>query len=336
MKPIYILSLHGVRTGGPEATHQLSDALIEQGFDARMVYYDMGQIHNIVRIPHKDRPNQGGLSFGLRTNTIEDYARYKTNPCADAPDEPSAIIVIPESVAHLAAFYTRATVLVWWLSVDNAFGALAHVSDEMRGLYGGINLDLLRRPNIKHAVQSSYARDVVAALRFPLVDTLYDGKLGDYTTDLPTDGAMPMLQRPLRVAVQATPHKVVVDVDAIAKRLTQGGIECVLIGRGPAKSREEIIRLFWTSRVYLDLGNMPGDDRMPREARMLGCQVIDQHRLAYWKDTPPWDAEAVANAVADAVSNPDKRVTAHHGDNSMSASEKRAFFRDVSEIFSAL
>lgn len=336
MKPIYIFTLHNVRTGGPEACHQLSDALIEQGFDARTVYYDLGQIRDVMRVPHAERSKQGGLAFGLRENTIPEFERYKTKPVAGAPDREGAIVVLPESIANLAAFYTKATVLVWWLSVDNAFGAFAlgDGRDEKGPLYGGINLNLLRRGNVWHAEQSDYAGDALRALVLRSA-----GRLTDYTIDLPTNGALPMLQRPLRVAVQAAEHKVVAPIDEIARLLRAGGIECVFIGR-QTLSRDEVTRLFWTSRVYLDLGNMPGDDRMPREARMLGCQVLVAAETE-WEEP-----EIVASEVSRMVCRPDESVTAHrpapHGGDpnsrrmTLHESEKRAFFREARDVFNAL
>lgn len=323
MKTIYILTLHDVRTGGPEACHQLSDALVEQGFDARMVYYDMRQIGNIVSIPHKDRPNQGGLSFGLRENTIADYAGYKTKPAAEAPDEPNAIIVLPESIAHLAAFYTRATVLVWWLSVDNAFGALAHVSDEARGLYGGINLNLLRRPNVKHASQSLYASGVIDALQFANV-----GPLSDYTVDMSNLARpLPTTERPGLVAF-ATGWKVTADVDALIEqvRTIDPEIECVKI---QGMSRPQVAALFARARVYVDLGCFPGKDRAPREAVSMGCAPMVSQSGGGVEVSGWWHTSA--QQVVDFVVSPHECRDAF-----LAQRERDDFFGEVSTVFRGL
>ncbi len=39
-------------------------------------------------------------------------------------------------------------------------------------------------------------------------------------------------------------------------------------------SRQEVIRLLLRAKVYIDFGNHPGKDRIPREARMAGCVVV--------------------------------------------------------------
>lgn len=43
---------------------------------------------------------------------------------------------------------------------------------------------------------------------------------------------------------------------------------------------EEIVEKFRSSMLYLDFGNHPGKDRMPREAAMCGCCVITGKRGA--------------------------------------------------------
>jgi hypothetical protein len=40
------------------------------------------------------------------------------------------------------------------------------------------------------------------------------------------------------------------------------------------KTREEVIDLMSESKVYIDFGNHPGKDRIPREAAICGCCVL--------------------------------------------------------------
>lgn len=253
MKPIYILALHNVRTGGPEALHQLSDALIEQGFDARMVYYDWRQIAALEGIG----PGEG-YCFGVRESTIEEYACYRTNVVEHVPNDGGAIIVLPEPLCHLAPWFANQTALVWWLSVDNGFGALAK-----------INLNQLRRSNVRHATQSAYAERFVHALGFP-----HAGMLSDYTVDL-TEYAtpLPMAERPKLACFNANRHKV--DAAHVADAMRElkdidPEIECAIV----QGSRADVARLFARARVYVDLGSFPGKDRMPREAASMGCPSV--------------------------------------------------------------
>lgn len=244
---IYIFALHGVATGGPEATHQLSDALIEQGFDARLIYFKW---EDLAEGPLREFPAHEPFA--------PEYARYKANLARQAMDEAGAVIVLPETLAHAVPFFQKAKVLVWWLSVDNAFGALS-----------AVNLNYLRRPNVYHASQSRYAEAFCEALQFNHI-----GMLSDYTVDL-TEYAdpLPMAERPKLVAFNARPDKVIADLDAIVTEIKalDPEIECVGIH---GLKRNQIAAIFASARVYVDLGNFPGKDRLPREAASMGCHVV--------------------------------------------------------------
>lgn len=315
MKPIYILALHGVRTGGPEAIHQLSDALIEQGFDARMVYFDRGQIAALEQASPQD-----GYQFGARENPIEEYARYKVNVAAHVPNTEGVIVVLPETLCHLAPKFDKATVLIWWLSVDNGFGALSRV-----------NLNHLRRHQVYHVAQSRYAYELLAALQLP---KRLGGMLSDYTVDL-TEYAtpMPMSDRPKIVAYNGN-HKVTANWPAIKEALREidPEIECMPVWG----ERSEIAEVFSMARVYVDLGCFPGKDRMPREAAAMGCFVLVASYGAGGADLVNW-AEPPGtywpSAIADAVLNPERQRTIRRGSF---GSERDVFFREVREVFSGL
>jgi hypothetical protein len=246
---IFIFALHGVVTGGPEATHQLSDALIEQGFDAQMIYFRWDDL-------------KGGplREFPAYEPFAPEYARYKAKLTRQAFDDVGHVVVLPETLAHAAPFFQRAKVLIWWLSVDNAFSALS-----------AINLNYLRRPNVFHASQSRYAEGFVEALGFNSL-----GMLSDYTVDL-TEYAtpLPMAERPKIVAFNARPDKVIADLEAIGAEIASldPEIKCIAIH---GMSRPEIAAVFAAARVYVDLGNFPGKDRMPREAARMGCAVLTE------------------------------------------------------------
>jgi len=251
-KPIYVLTLHTHRTGGPEACHQLADALIEQGFDARTVYYDFAQVEALA-----NASPQEGYYFGARVCPFDEYARYKVNVTDAVPNTEGVIVVLPETLCHLAPKFDKATVLIWWLSVDNGFGALSRV-----------NLNHLRKPNVKHAWQSHYARKFIDALMLAEVVL----PLSDYTVDMRRYAApMPWDERPL-LALFNTNHKVVADWRGIVAKVAEldPEIECVPVGG----TREGVAAMFARARIYVDLGSMPGKDRMPREAVAQGCQSL--------------------------------------------------------------
>lgn len=319
---IYILALHGVVTGGPEATHQLSDALIEQGFDARMVYFQWDDLKEGVP---GEFPEYAGFA--------PEYARYKVKLARSIPDEEGSVVVLPETAAHLAPAWRNAKVLVWWLSVDNAFASLAHV-----------NLNYLRAPNVFHASQSRYAEKFVEALQFNSL-----GMLSDYTVDL-TEYAdpMPMAERPKVVAFNARSDKVIADLPAIGEEIARldPEIKCIAVVN---MSRPEIAAVFAAARVYVDLGNFPGKDRLPREAASMGCAVVigaagagaalvtedDPHTLVddeflFAKRALTADSVVIASIVA-------AEAQYYDGGESWSLTDERATFNaEVRDVFSRL
>jgi hypothetical protein len=53
-------------------------------------------------------------------------------------------------------------------------------------------------------------------------------------------------------------------------------------------SRDMVIKTLQKAKVYIDFGNHPGKDRLPREAAILGCCVITGKRgsAAFFEDVP--------------------------------------------------
>lgn len=306
---IFIFALHGVATGGPEATHQLSDALLEQGFDARLVYFKWP---DLARGPLVEFPAYEAFA--------PEYARYKVNLARRAPDEEGTVIVLPETAVHLVPFYQKAKVLVWWLSVDNAFGALS-----------GVNLNYLRRPNVFHASQSRYAEKFCEALQLNHI-----GMLSDYTVDL-TEYAdpMPMEQRPKIVAFNARPDKVIADLPAIGEAIANLDPEIRLIAIH-GLSRPQVAAVFAQAQVYVDLGNFPGKDRMPREAMSMGGRALVAHAgagaetgaLVSGSTEPTAVAALIGRLVAGALEGWDAETRA--------SAERDTFFREVRDVFSQL
>lgn len=316
-KPIYVLCLHNVRTGGPEAIHQLSDALIEQGFDARMVYYDWGQIAALEQASPDDF-----YVFGPRENPIEEYARYKTRIGGTVPNQNGYIIVLPETLCHLAPKFPNATVLIWWLSVDNGFGALSRV-----------NLNHLRKANVRHAWQSQYAEELVRALGFDRA-----GPLSDYTVDLRAlipDHELVDAEERDKLAVFNANHKVTADLDAIFAAVTalEPDAKCQRI---VGMSRAEVAKLLATARLYVDLGSMPGKDRAPREAADLGCAVLLGQAPASETDfddafdrVNSFNVDAVTEAVVSQLADPVVWGWACKGERKQFFAETRALFSEL-------
>lgn len=304
---IYILALHGVATGGPEATHQLSDELIRLGFDARLVYFKWDDLR------------EGPLrEFPAYEPFAPEYARYKVNLARSLPDEEGAVIVLPETACALAPAWRKAKVLIWWLSVDYGLGPLS-----------ALNLNHLRAPNVFHASQSRYAERFVEALGFRSL-----GMLSDYTVDL-TEYAtpLPMSERPKLVAFNARADKVIADLPAIGEAIANLDPEIKLIAIANM-SRPQIASIFAQARVYVDLGSFPGKDRMPREARSMGCDVLVFSNAAGPEaHSVVTEGQGVPYQVLDMLRHPGLGQTEWDATPSQ---EREIFTTEVRNVFSAL
>ncbi len=241
---------YGTRTGGPEAIHQLTDALIGCGHDAYIWYVDQADIELIARLGAVNQPTP----LAPRSCPVSEYQHYRTAIYSLYDPGDQLVFVLPEVMAHLIPMFQRHKVVLWWLSFDNSAAALS-----------GVNFNFLRAPFVAHATQSHYAMTVAAALGLsPLL-------LTDYTVT-PAITIAPQATRPLRVALNAN-HKVILNLDYLEQRLREAvpGLEVVRLIN---MSREEIYANFAMARLFIDLGTFPGCDRMAREAVQLGCNVI--------------------------------------------------------------
>lgn len=316
MKTIFLFCLANVRTGGPEAIHQLSDALLEQGFDARMVFYKWSEIAALERAD----PGDGfWYRFGLHGNSVEDYAAYKIQCANEVPNSPDSIIVLPETLCHLAPKFHNSTVLIWWLSVDNGFGALSRV-----------NLNHLRAENVWHASQSDYAARFIDAMRFPDA-----GSLSDYTVDLSHFGPpIPMAERHKTIVFNANPHKVIASFDDFRDRMRAINPEILVVkAQG---TRAQMAMLFAQARVYVDLGSMPGKDRMPREAAAMGCGVLVRADAGAAGDLLPrvmgcdGSIEQAASYAADLIARPQPASLNIEAERAKFFDEAHLVFHDLS------
>ncbi len=254
MKRIIILIPHGVQTGGPEALHQLSDALLRQGHDAR-VWYVLPS--DLAAIDQLHRGNGLGPDTALRLqprpNTVADYEKYQVRLAEQIVMNADTCVVLAETYVHWLRYFQPCTPMVWWLSIDNAFEYLSVQK---------VNLNALRTERVLHTYQSGYAHQVIRALGCHR--TL---PLSDYTPGVTDAASWPKTD----IAINAN-HKVLYDVGAIAARLEQENGCRVHLIRG--MSRAQVYEALGRSKLFIDLGTFPGKDRLAREALSRQCCVF--------------------------------------------------------------
>jgi len=163
---IIILCPLGVRTGGPEALHQLCDSLNQFGLDASMFYTTESDFIFISDINKSDL-SKLVINVGDRANPIDEYKKYRAPVITELRFSEDTVFIFPETYLHWVPILHQSLSIIWWLSVDNAFKYLSMST---------LNLNTLRSLNIIHAYQSDYACRFLESLN--IIQRI---KLTDYT-----------------------------------------------------------------------------------------------------------------------------------------------------------
>lgn len=102
-RKVFLVTPANTVTGGPEALHQLADAIRQRGGEAYVSYYRVGTPAHPLGVP---------------AETPQPYRRYDA-PQAAPEDESGNLVVFPEVQPLAARRFSRAATAIWWLSVDN-------------------------------------------------------------------------------------------------------------------------------------------------------------------------------------------------------------------------
>ena len=251
---VYILAPANVHTGGPELLHQMASCLRRRTIDARMCY----------------------VSPDAHDPVDEMYKKYHIPYVRWVEDAPENIVIIPEANTEGMDQLTKIRRIVWWLSVDNYVRNIYRIM----GRYFKGNSFLSAKapsffyfqtdPTLVHWVQSEYARQFiekngVAAEQIHFV--------GDYLS-------RGFLQKKYDVAAADRERWIAYNPSKgyeFTSRLIQSAPDLQWI---PIKDMtpDEVQALLSLARVYIDFGNHPGRDRIPREAAISGCCVVTSKR----------------------------------------------------------
>jgi hypothetical protein len=291
---IFIPVTPSVSTGGPEAIFRLLYYLINyRGLNCFVYFY-----------PSSDQLDP----------VHDEYKKFNV-PIATAIDDiEDNILIVPEFYNHLSLHlnYVNIQKCIWWLSIDFFLIGLyeaTHSKFTFRLLHLYINIknslsklfpyqikhtDLANECLIRmkyfdfsnellisnvnmHFCQSAYAYNFLEnkCLKnvFYLTD-MFDEKLLNVNFDIGIK----------KNIVAYNPSKGLPFTEHIIKA---GGSDIVFV---PIKNmtKFQVEELLKVSKVYIDFGNHPGRDRLPREAVLNGCCVITSLRgsAGFYEDVP--------------------------------------------------
>ena len=295
-------------TGGTELLHQFSKCLKERNVECYMLYLEK---EKSLDCPVPD--------------TFEKYGVKYASQYIDAED---SILVLPESQVVQLDVCQKGIAMIWWLSVDYYIKACQEFIDEK-----GMDVYSLKdRKNVMHFVQSQYAKEFLKNA-LGIEESYY---LKDYINDEIVDVANAYRDRMDRTNYCLyNPMKGLGNLKPIIENCRPDIQWVPLKGLKP----QEMAVLMCRAKVYVDFGEHPGKDRIPREAAICGCCVITnkQGSAAYLEDVCIPDSykiddmtntDAVLELIYDCIDNYDERKNEYQEYRTRIAGEKDEFLRD--------
>ena len=280
---IYIAAPASTFTGGPELLHQL-----------------MFQLKNVLQI---DNVFMYYLPAGSSDPIHPNFKIYNPIQVDFIEDSKYNLLIVPET-SLLFINYSQIRKAFWWLSVDNFY--LRHIINSKLNFFlprlfnrifktfGNQNIfdiseialnskkfqrfvlpDYVKTLNY-HLCQSFYAEELIK-IKGISQDKIYF--LSDYLNNSFLSINIDLSKKENIVAYN--PNKGLCFTRKIIS-LAKDIKFVPLINM----SREEVINTLQKAKVYIDFGNHPGKDRIPREAAILSCCVITGERgsAAFFED----------------------------------------------------
>lgn len=237
---------------------------------------------------------------GNRNPQPEEYKKYNCRWQTEIGPNYDGVVIFPEILANSVTDprYSKCKKVIFWESVDNYF-KFCRPKDYFL---------FTREQDTIHLSQSYYASGFLLDIG---IDSLY---VGDYINE---DFLEPYDEQKREPIVLYNPAK--------GMKFTQKIIEYVgnVVDFVPIRNmtRAEAIDLMRKSKAYIDFGDHPGKDRLPREAAMCGCCIItgrngaagnefdipigDFNKFTRWEQSLPH----IRNRIIDVVVNYDLNYT---------------------------
>lgn len=251
---IYIACPANIATGGPELLNQLCKELRNLGFESFIYYLN----------------TQNGLN-----PTPNEYLEYNNPYVEEIVDTLENIIIVGEKYSNIFVKFHKIQKVIWWLSIDNYYVCVKRenlAEFQFKKTFSFLfqnksNHFVFWKPQsgIIHFVQSEYAKSHL--LKFGVNPSVIY-YLSDYINTAYLD-QVEIDREGKKNVVLYSPAKGL----EFTKRLIEYSSD---IQFTPLKglTRKEMMKLFNTSKVYIDFGNHPGKDRIPREAALSDLCII--------------------------------------------------------------
>ena len=341
---VYVVAPANTATGGPELLHQL--------------VYNLRKILNINAYMYYIPDNH--------PNPIHPaYKQYNIPFVNKIEDKKENLLIVPEVAKGISVLldYSKIRKAIWWLSVDNFYlsmflsskrkffirRAINKVSSMIfkREIFDIFTLVHKRIPSINlkdisevqqanfHLVQSYYSFYHLKEKGIPEEKILY---LSDYLNE-----------NFLKIKVDLYNKENIVVYNpkkgfSFTKMIIESALEIKFV---PLinMTREQVIETLQKAKVYIDFGNHPGKDRIPREAAILGCCVIvgKNGSAKFYEDVPienefkydvcPKNIPLIVKKIRNCFDNYEKEVKKFEKYTEIIKNEQSKFIEDIKNIF---
>ena len=259
---IYVICPAYYKTGGTELLHQYVYVLNKNNYNCTIVYPDATKEKNI-------------------NEAFRKYVKSYMN-LSEIIDDENNIIIVPEIFTNLLRNYKKLVKVIWWESVNNYlicqsihYNLKKFFDRPKESIFTILRIILkkkIRQLNsleLKsvnyHFVQSIYARDFLQ--KNGIIDNVF--YVSDYLNDIYLDNAKVKQINVKENYVCYNPKK--------GKRFTK-----LIINKAKNikfiplinMSNDQVVDTLKHAKVYIDFGEHPGKDRIPREAACMHCCVI--------------------------------------------------------------
>lgn len=324
---VYVLCPAYVKTGGTELLHQLVNELNKNRIESHITYF--------------------GINNENKEFTPPDFKKYISSykTLNDLKDSENNIIITPEIVPALnhTKKFKNAKKIMWWMSVDN-FTRDCGIINTIK-THGIINTFILMitgkmiynlsyvKQMQGHLCQSKYSMEYLA--KNDIINSAY---LSDYISDeylkitenLENKEDI-ILYNPkkgfdfAKKIIEKSPHLNFVPIENL--------------------TTIQVKELLLKSKVYIDFGNHPGKDRIPREAAMCGCCIITNKKgsAKYYDDVPINDEfkfedkeeniENIIEKITICINNYESEIIKFENYKQFIKHEKEQFKNDVKKTF---
>jgi hypothetical protein len=241
---IYIACLPYFATGGTELLHQFCAELIKQGGEACILY------HKAKNDPVAERFKKYKVPYITDVNKLNE----------------TDILVVPEVLTDLLYEWSGGRKVIWWLSVDFFFKSRYSKRNLYRKYILGKKFYNFDDGNVVHYVQSRYANDFLLKRKIQPKGYLSDYLGEEFIKDAVKVSNEKFNRNPIVLYNPKKGLKFTEKIIDLCPDIKFRAIE----NMSPA----EVSSLMQTSVLYIDFGNHPGKDRIPREAAISGCCLI--------------------------------------------------------------